>query len=149
MRMMDEKTPAFDASRLRVGIVVSRFNEGVTDKLLESAMEALAQCNLHENRLKVVSVAGSVEIPLALQRLAKTHKYDCLIALGAVIRGETAHHEHVGRMVADGVMRVMLDYSIPVGFGVLTIDSLEQALARTDFGAHAAAAALELAYLDF
>ena len=147
MQISQKKPKIFDASRLKVGIVVSRFNEEVTSKLLESTLAILREYKVKEKNIKVVSVSGSVETPLALQRMAKSKKHDCLVALGAVIKGKTDHYTYVCKMVQEGVLRVMLDYSTPVGFGVLTTDTEEQALARVDFGAHAAAAALELAHL--
>lgn len=148
MHIKPPKLKVFDASRFRVGIVVSRFNEEVTSRLLSSATAALAQCKIAKRNQTIVSVSGSVEIPFALQKLAETERYDCLVALGVVIKGETDHYTYVCKMVQEGVLRVMLDYSIPVGFGVLATETLEQALARVDFGAHAAAASIELANLE-
>ncbi len=147
MQIKQEKPKVFDASRLKVGVVVSRFNGKITEKLLESATLTLHEYRVTEKNIKIASVAGSVEIPLALQKFARTKKYDCLVALGAVIKGETDHYTYVCKMVQEGVLRVMLDYSIPVGFGVLTANTAEQAEARTESGGGAAAAALELANL--
>lgn len=149
MQIEQEKQKIFDARRFKVGIVVSRFNQNITDKLLESALAVLREHRVKEKNIKVVSVPGSVEIPLALQKLAKIKKYDCLVALGAVIKGETDHYTYVCKMIQEGVLRVMLDCSIPIGFGVLTTNTPDQALARTDLGGYAAAAALELASIDF
>lgn len=148
MRIKQEQSKVFDASRLKVGIVVSRFNASVTDELLASALLKLKEYGVKDGNIKMVRVSGSVEIPFVLQKLAKSKKNHCLVALGAVIKGQTDHYNYVCKMVQEGVLRVMLDYSIPVGFGVLTTDTLAQAAARTDFGAHAAAAALELAKLE-
>ncbi|MEK7574671.1 MAG: 6,7-dimethyl-8-ribityllumazine synthase [Patescibacteria group bacterium] len=145
MQIKQEKSKVFDASRLKVGIAVSRFNKDITDKLLATALATLREYQVLEKNITVVSVPGSVETPFALQRLAKTKKYDCLVALGAVIKGETDHYMFVCKMIQEGVLRVMLDYSIPIGFGVLTVDTLAQAEARANLGGGAPAAALELA----
>jgi 6,7-dimethyl-8-ribityllumazine synthase len=147
MQIIQEKQNVFDASRLKVGIVVARFNQEITGQILEDALDTLKKYNVRENSIKVISVPGSVEIPFALQKLAKTKKYDCLVALGAVIKGETDHYLYVCKMAQEGVLRVMLDYEIPVGFGVLTVNNLEQAKVRVEIGAAASAAALELANL--
>ncbi len=149
MQIKSTKQAVFDASRFKVGVAVSRFNEEITAGLLESAIATFIEYKVKEKNIKIVSVAGSVEIPFALQKLAKTGKYRCLVALGAVIKGETEHYEYVCKMVQEGVLRVMLDHSIPVGFGILTTANLAQALARTKSGGGAAAAALELAALKF
>ena len=147
MQITQEKPKIFDASRFKVGVVVSRFNQEITEKLFESALETLREYKVKEKNIRVVRVAGSVEIPLALQKLAKSKKYDCLIALGAVIKGETDHYTYVSKMVQEGVLRVMLDYDIPIGFGVLTTNNLTQAEVRTGSGGSSAAAALEVANL--
>lgn len=147
MQIIQEKQNVFDASRLKVGIVVARFNQGITGEILEQALDALHEYKVKDKNIKIISVPGSVEIPFALQKLAKTKKYDCLVALGAVIKGETDHYLYVCKMAQEGVLRVMLDYEIPVGFGVLTVNNLEQAKVRVEIGAAASAAALELANL--
>ncbi len=149
MQIKKSDIKTFDAAHMKVGVVVANFNEEITGKLLKSAMDALAKCNIGKKNIRVVVVPGSVEIPFVLQKFAQSKKYDCLVALGAVIKGETDHYTYVCKIVQEGALRVMLDYSIPVGFGVLTANTLEQAKARTDFGGHAAAAALELASLKF
>lgn len=145
MQIEQEKQKIFDASRFKVGVVVSRFNQGITDKLLESALKALREYKVKEKNIKVIPVAGSVETPIALQKLAKTKKYDCLVALGAVIKGETDHYTFVCKMAQEGVLRVMLDYSIPIGFGILMVNNLEQAKERVGSGGSAVSAVLELA----
>ena len=139
-----EKRKIFDAGRLKVGIVVSRFNYEITEKLLGGALATLGEYNVQEKNIKVLTVAGSVETPFALQKLAKTKKYHCLVALGAVIKGETDHYTYVCKMAQEGVLRVMLDYSIPIGFGILMTETLEQARARAGSGGSAVSAALEL-----
>lgn len=141
---IDQKKEVFDASRLKVGIVVSRFNSEITDKLLEGALMTLKEYKVKEKNIKVVKVDGSVETPFALQKLAKSRKFDCLAALGAVIKGETDHYTYVCKMAQEGVLRVMLDYSIPIGFGILMVNNLEQAEARISSGGSAVSAVLEL-----
>ncbi|MCR4311499.1 MAG: 6,7-dimethyl-8-ribityllumazine synthase [Candidatus Taylorbacteria bacterium] len=144
MHIKQNKKQTFDASRLKIGIVVSRFNEDITEKLLESALSALSEYRVKEKNIKIVRVAGSVETPFALQKLAKSKKYHCLVALGAVIKGETDHYTYVCKMAQEGVLRVMLDYTIPVGFGILMTNTVAQAEARTGSGADAVTAVLEL-----
>ena len=137
--------------RARVCIVVSRFNSRVTGRLLEGAAAALLECGLEEEQLDIVYVPGAWELPLAA-REAAANGYDAIVALGCVIRGETAHFDHVGRAAADGLARVQLDSGVPVGLGVLTPDTLDQALARAggefgNAGTEAARAALRMADL--
>lgn len=138
-----------DASKLRVGIVVSRFNGDITDALLQGALETLRAWNVHEKNIRVVHVPGSFEIPLAAARLAKTKKYDCIVVLGCILKGETRHDEYIAHAVAGGLTRIALDFTIPIGFGVITPNTLAQAKARshgsTNHGAFAARAALEMA----
>ncbi len=130
---------------LRVGIVAARFNREITDKLLETAKQELKNRGVRAQDVRTVRVAGSVEIPFALQILAKSKKYDFLVALGAVIRGETPHFDYVCKIASEGVLHVMLDYEIPVGFGILTTDNLSQAKKRISAANHAVLAAGELA----
>ena len=135
----------FDAKKYRVGIVAAQFNKDVTDELLKSAEENLREYGVPVNKISVHRVAGSVEIPVVLKALAETKKYDCLVALGAVIRGDTPHFDYVCKMVSEGVLRVMMDYGLPVGFGVLTTENKDQALARLQVGGEAAKAAVQTA----
>ena len=135
----------FDASNWRAGIVAARFNQDITEALALSARNLLKEYFLKENNIDLIWVAGSVEIPLLLKTLAKTKKYDCLVAIGAIIRGETPHFEYVAKAVTEGVMRVMLDYEIPIGFGVLTCENLKQTRDRINVGANAAEAAIQSA----
>lgn len=140
----------YNGARLRVGIVVARWNSKITEGLLKSALKELKNCNLKDSNIKVVSVAGSIEIPFALHKLAKLNKskkYDFLVALGCIIRGETPHFEYVCKMAQEGVLEVMLEDEIPVGFGVLTVDNIKQAKQRMYVGGEAALAALELALI--
>jgi 6,7-dimethyl-8-ribityllumazine synthase len=132
----------------RVGIVLSRFNEPIGRELLEGALSALREAGVADDDALVVTVPGALETPLALQGLAGTGRFDALVALGAVIRGETYHFEVVANESAAGVSSVALHSGIPVGNGILTCDTDEQALARARVkGGEAALAALELANL--
>jgi len=132
----------------RVGIVLSRFNSEIGEGLLAGALRALREAAVPDANVVVASVPGALEIPLVLQRLAQTRHYDALVALGAVIRGDTYHFEIVANESASGVAAVQLDSGIPIGNGILTCDTDEQARARMDAkGYEATQAALELANL--
>lgn len=132
----------------RVAIVLSRFNAPIGELLLRGALRALQEAGVAERDVLVVTVPGALESPLALQRLAQTGDYDALVALGAVVRGETYHFEIVSNESAAGVSSVQLEFGIPIGNGILTTDTDEQALARAETkGFEAAQAALELANL--
>jgi 6,7-dimethyl-8-ribityllumazine synthase len=132
----------------RVGIVMSRYNAAIGERLLAGALRCLAESGVAERDIIVVTVPGALETPLALQRLAQEADCDALVALGAVIRGETYHFEIVANESAAGVSSVQLEFGIPIGNGILTTDSDEQALARADAkGFEATQAALELANL--
>ncbi len=133
---------------LRIGIVVARFNPDICDGLLASCTAALAKLGVPDSATRIVNVPGALEIPLALQTLANTGNFDALIALGAVIRGETYHFEIVANESAAGIMAVQLDAGIPVANGILTTTDDNQALARMhDKGAECAAVAVEMANL--
>jgi len=134
----------FNCSKYKVGIVSAQFNADIIEGLLVSAKKMLSQYKVQPKNIRVEKVAGSIEIPLVLQQLAKTRKYDCLIAIGAIVKGETPHFDFVAKIAAEGVLRVMLDYSLPIGFGVLTANNIEQARARTDAGGQAVEAVLNL-----
>ncbi len=132
----------------RVGIVLSRFNAEIGDGLLSGALRALREAGVDDGDITVVSVPGALESPLALQQLAQTGDYDALIALGAVIRGETYHFEIVANESAAGISSVQLEFGIPIGNGILTCETDAQAMARMDTkGFEAAQAALEMANL--
>ena len=133
-----------DSSGLRVAIVASRFNEELSSQLLARAKAAAEKLGIE---LRVESVPGALEIPLALQWLAQTRRYDALVALGCVVRGETYHFEIVSNESARGVMDVALEFGIPVGNGILTTEDEAQARARLDKGAEALQAAVEMAKL--
>jgi 6,7-dimethyl-8-ribityllumazine synthase len=130
-----------------VGIVVSRFNGEISNRLLESALEALAAAGVSEERITVMPVPGAFELPIGAMALAKTRRYSCVVALGCVVRGETAHFEYVAGEAASGLQLAGLETGVPVAFGVLTVDTAEQAEARVEKGADAARAALEMADL--
>ena len=141
--------PSTDGTGRRVAIVVSRFNAEIGDGLLGGALRALAEAGVADADILVVSVPGALETPLALQRLAQDGAYDALVALGAVVRGETYHFEIVSNESAAGVSSVMLEFGIPIGNGILTCETDAQAVARMDTkGYEAAQAALELANLS-
>jgi len=140
--------PNTDGKGLRVGIVVARFNAGAGESLLAACMAELERLGVHAQDVTIATVPGSLEVPLALQKLANTEKFDALIALGAVIRGETYHFEIVSNESASGVMSVQLDTGIPVANGILTCDTEEQAAARAgQKGTDCAQAAVEMAQL--
>lgn len=137
-----------DAHGLRFAIVVSRFNRDVTDRLLAGAREALGAAGAAG--VETFHVPGAFELPFVAQRLCRAGRVDAVVCLGCLVRGETPHFEYISSAVAQGLMRVALDTGRPVAFGVLTCDTLEQALARarpdqTNKGVEAATAAIEMA----
>jgi len=141
-----------DASGKRFALVASRFNEIITRKLIDGASDCLLRHNAQEKQLSVVWVPGAFEIPLVAQRLARSKKFDAIICLGAVIRGNTPHFDYVAAEVSKGVAAVALAESVPVIFGVLTTDSVEQAIDRAgaksgNKGWDAALAAIEMVNL--
>lgn len=140
-----EGTPL--GKRRSVGVVVSRFNGGVTDKLLQGALEALTEAGVSQDAITVVPVPGAFELPLAAMALAKTRRYACIVALGAVVRGETPHFEYVSSECASGLQLAGIETGVPVAFGVLTVDTVEQAEARIHKAAEAVRSALEMADL--
>lgn len=136
----------------RFGIVVSRFNDFITEKLLGGALDALTRTGAKENDIQIIKVPGAFEIPLAAKKAARTGRYDAVICLGAVIRGATPHFDYVCAEVSKGVAQVGLDFGLPVIFGVLTTDTVEQAIDRAgtksgNKGWHAAMSAVEMANL--
>ena len=137
-----------DGTALRIGIVVSRFNEYAGRGEFEACMDELRKLGVMDEDVTKVSVPGALEIPFALQRLAETGEYDALIALGAVIRGETYHFELVSNESGAGITRVTLDYAIPIANGVLTTENDEQCQERLDMkGRDCARCAVEMANL--
>jgi 6,7-dimethyl-8-ribityllumazine synthase len=123
-----------NAAGLKIAIVASRFNPHIVDGLLAGAEDALRRMGAASSDCAIVRTPGAFELPLAVQRVAAGKRYDGVIALGCVIRGETAHFEFIAREASAGIARVALDFSIPVGFGVLTVDNDEQAAARSGAG---------------
>ena len=131
------------------GLIVGKFNNLITDRLLEAAVKTLLRHGVEETHIETIWVPGAYELPLVAKRLAKTGRCSAIVALGCVIRGETPHFEYVAGECAAGLSRVSLEYDIPVGFGVLTVDNIEQALERAgtkagNKGEDAALAALEM-----
>ncbi len=118
------------ASGIKIGIVASRFNEFITSKLLEGAMDGLLRHNVAEDDIHVAWVPGAFEIPLIAAKMAKSKKYDAVICLGAVIRGSTSHYDYVCNEVSKGIASVALSSEIPVMFGILTTNNIEQAIER-------------------
>ena len=137
---------------LKFGIVVSRFNEFITKKLLEGAQDALRRHGVNEEDVEITWVPGSFEIPLVAKKLAQTKRYDAVICLGAVVRGGTPHFEYIAAEVTKGIAKVGLDTELPVIYGVITADTLEQAIERAgtkmgNRGFEAAVNAIEMANL--
>ena len=141
-----------DAAGLRVAVVVSRFNELITRQLLEGARDGLRRHGADEETLSVVWVPGAFEIPPVAQRLARSSAFDAVVCLGAVIRGATPHFDHVANQTAAGIARAAQETGVPVIFGILTTDTIEQAIERAgtkagNKGFDAAVAAIEMANL--
>lgn len=120
----------YNVKDARIGIIISRWNSFITERLLEGAVDTLQRHGVDESQIDAVYCPGSFEIPLVTAKLAESGKYDALICLGVVIRGATPHFEYVAGAVTRGVSDVVLQYKIPVGFGVLTTDTIEQAVER-------------------
>ncbi len=143
---------ALSAAGLRFGIVVSRFNSFITERLLAGALDALSRAGADAKQMDVVRVPGSFEIPLAAKKLAASGRYNAIIAIGCILRGETSHFEYISSEVARGVQLAQMDTGVPIIFCVLTCDSLEQAIDRAGLksgnkGFEAGLAALEMAHL--
>ena len=136
----------------RIAIVAARFNDFVVERLVQGALDALLRHGAAEQNLELVRVPGCFDMPLAVRRLAQSRRYDAIVALGAVIKGETAHFDYVAGECAAGLARAAADTGVPVGFGVLTCQTMEQAIDRAggkagNKGADAALAALEMSNL--
>lgn len=141
------------AEGLRFGIVVSRFNSFITDRLLAATVDALERAGAQSENVEVVRVPGSFELPLVAKKLAATEKYDALIAIGCVLRGETSHYDYVCSETARGLQLAQMDTGVPIVFCVLTCDTLEQAIDRAGLkggnkGFEAGLAAIEMAHLS-
>jgi len=136
----------------KFALVVSRFNDFITDRLLSGALDALVRCGASDQDIEIVKVPGSFEIPLVAKKMAKTNRFDAVICLGAVIRGSTPHFDYVSAEVSKGIAQVGMESEIPVIFGVITADTIEQAIERAgtkagNKGWSAAVAAIEMANL--
>lgn len=137
-----------DGRKLYIGIVQARFNETITNALAQACKAELAALGVQDKHIDHVLVPGALEVPVALQALAERNRYDALIALGCIVRGETYHFELVANESGAGVSRVALDYQLPVANAILTTENMEQAIARqTDKGRDAARVAVEMANL--
>jgi 6,7-dimethyl-8-ribityllumazine synthase len=134
-----------DGTKRGVAIVASRFNGEITNRLLQSALEELDEAGVRREAITIMPVPGAFELPLAAMALAKTRRYACVVALGCVVRGETPHFEFVASEAASGLQLAALETGVPVAFGVLTVDMVEQAHARVGKGAEAVRTALEMA----
>ncbi|NOX46310.1 MAG: 6,7-dimethyl-8-ribityllumazine synthase [Chlorobi bacterium] len=149
MKTFEGKLTAKD---LKFGIIVGRFNEFISSKLLDGALDALKRHDTSEQNIEVAWSPGSFEIPLIAKKMAKSGNFDALICLGAVIRGATPHFDYVSNEVAKGIAQVSLELEVPISFGVLTTDNIEQAIERAgtksgNKGFDAAMAAIEMANL--
>jgi 6,7-dimethyl-8-ribityllumazine synthase len=136
-----------EGGRRAVGVVVSRFNGKVTTELLDGALAELAAAGVRQDAITIMVVPGAFELPLAATALAKTRRFACIVALGCVIRGDTPHFDYVSSEAASGLQLAALETGVPVSFGVLTLDRVEQADARVGKGAEAVRSALEMADL--
>jgi 6,7-dimethyl-8-ribityllumazine synthase len=141
-----------DARGLKFAIIVARFNSAITDRLLSGALDALVRCGANQDDVEVIRVPGSWEMPVTVRTIAAQKRHDAVIALGAVIRGDTPHFDYVAGQAASGLARAAVDADIPVAFGVLTTDTVEQAMDRAGLksgnkGFDAAMTAIEMANL--
>lgn len=142
----------FITKKANYAIVLSRFNSFITDSLLHGAVDTLNRHGIDNDNITIAKVPGAFEMPLAAQRLARTKRYDAIIALGAVIRGGTPHFDYVAGECTKGLAQISLQYDLPIAFGVLTVDSIEQAIERAgtkagNKGAEAARSAIEMVSL--
>lgn len=136
-----------DARGLKLAIAVARWNPTVTDALLSSALETLERCGARASNVRIARVPGAFELPAAARALIQAGRLDAVIVLAAIVRGETTHHEVLGHAVATALAELSAETGIPVGFGLLTCDTMEQARARSGKGVEAAEAAIEMANL--
>ncbi|ROO25597.1 6,7-dimethyl-8-ribityllumazine synthase [Salinisphaera japonica] len=140
----------FDGDGLRIAIVATRWNDEIVDRLVDGAVDVLTDCGVEDDEITVFKVPGAFEIPLAVDRLAESGSYDGIVALGCVIRGDTPHFDFVAGECAKGLTAAMLEYGLPVGFGVITAENAEQADARAqpdeenNKGAESASAVVEM-----
>lgn len=150
--MVEKHKGELSARGLRLGIVVSRFNQFITERLLNGALDALKRAGATSKQIDVVRVPGSFEIPVTAKQLAASGRYHAVICLGAILRGETSHFEYISAEVTRGIQRAALDTGVPIALGVITVDTLEQAIDRAgaksgNKGAEAALTAVEMANL--
>lgn len=142
------KSDRLDGKELRIGVVQARFNAAITDALATAALAELQRLGVANDDVTLVQVPGALEVPVALQAMAESDRFDALIALGCIIRGETYHFELVANESGAGVTRVSLDYQVPIANAILTTENLAQAIARqTEKGTDAARVAVEMANL--
>ena len=126
-----EHTGNLNATGIKTAIIVSRFNEFFSEKLLEGALDCLKRHGADEKHIDIIRVPGSFEIPYAASKVAKSSKYDSIICLGVVIKGQTPHYEYINSEVAKGISKIALDSGLPVIFGLVTADTIEQAIERS------------------
>lgn len=141
-----------NGSGLRFGVVVSRVNEFITSRLLDGTLDALTRSGVQSENIEVVKVPGAFEIPVTAKKMAQMRRYDAIVCLGALIKGETPHFDYLSAAVTQGVEQAALESGIPISFGILTTDNLEQAIARAgakqgNKGWEAAVTAIEMANL--
>jgi 6,7-dimethyl-8-ribityllumazine synthase len=145
------KAKSGDASRMKIGIVVSKYYDDITGRLLKGALQTLHAWNVAEKNIAVMHVSGSFEIPYGCLAVIKKKKPHAVIALGCIIKGETSHDEHIAHAVAQGIMHLQIKYETPIAFGVVTTNNMEQAVVRStgknNKGIEAATAALEAGLL--
>jgi 6,7-dimethyl-8-ribityllumazine synthase len=145
---LDANTPRMNGKKLTIGIVQARFNAPITNALAQACRQELIALGVQEKNIDLVLVPGALEVPMALQAMASKLKYDALVALGCIIRGETYHFELVANESGAGVSRVSLDAQVPIANAIITTENMEQAIARqTDKGRDAARVAVEMANL--
>ena len=149
---MPEDNSKLNGTGLKFGVIVSRFNTSITSDLLKGAKTTLIDLGVQDSDIKVIDVPGALEVPYTAQLLARSGDFNALIAIGCVIRGETSHYDIVSTQVAEGITKVSLDHHIPITFGILTTENLDQAKSRSggdkgNLGSEAALAAIELASL--
>ena len=152
-RQHEKIAGGLSAAGLRFGVIVSRFNSFITDRLLQGAMEVLMRAGATSKDVDVVQVPGSFELPLAAKKLAQTNRFDALIAIGCILRGETAHYDYVCSETARGLQLAQMDTGVPIMFCVLTCETLEQAIDRAGLkggnkGSEAGLGAIEMAHLS-
>ena len=128
---MKEYTGQLISKGLKYGIIVSRFNSFITDRLLDGAVDALSRSGVTEKEIEIFRVPGAFEIPLTAKKIAESKKFNAIICLGAVIRGETPHFDFVANEVTKGIAQLNLEYSLPISYGIITTDNTDQAVERS------------------